>query len=610
MRRATAAACACLAACKTRCEVADAAADLVAVGTQWESAFPQSNRGIRLVAVPIEERYGAPFSGWLPFLLAGLIVVAVASANVGNLMLTRGAQRARELAIRTALGASRGRVVRQLLIESALIGGAACALGFVISRAGVLANRNGIPENLLPYWINYSVDAVTLLALPAIALVTAAVFALVPAFAVSRTDVVSVLKDGGRADTGRRGSGWAATTFLAVELALAIMMLAQIGAPTISSFSNDVPTDRLLEDRRVFTGALTMAPGAAADLDARRGFYDSSGGPDDDPAGSDGGVTRQPPAARRCRESPPPSGRPSTGQRRRRSDRRVGRRRPWLLRRYESPAHARPVVPSGRSARGAGTGGRQRAAGESALSRGRSDRQADRRGARSRRQDAPTEWRTIVGVVPDVRQRAIPEVQPIAYLPLAAAPPASVWLLVRSSTDAASLAAPVREALRQLDPGVPLSNPRTLERATRDFTWANRVSARFASIVCIATFVLATVGLYAVVAHRAAQRRREFGLRVVLGARTPALIRLVTGNVQAAVWIGLVLGLAGAMAWDRAFSPARQTLRVADPLVLAVAVGALALAVGLGCALPIRRAVGVSPADVLRESEAAAEASR
>ena len=230
-------------------------AELVAVGAQWESAFPQSNRGIRLVAVPIEERYGAPFSGWLPFLLAGLIVVAVASANVGNLMLTRGAQRARELAIRTALGASRGRVVRQLLMESALIGGAACGLGFVISRAGVLANRNGIPENLLPYWINYSLDAVTLLALPAIALVTAAVFALVPAFAVSRTDVVSVLKDGGRADTGRRGSGWAATTFLAVELALAIMMLAQIGAPTISSFSNDVPTDRLLEDRRVFTGA-------------------------------------------------------------------------------------------------------------------------------------------------------------------------------------------------------------------------------------------------------------------------------------------------------------------------------------------------------------------
>ncbi len=572
----------------------------MAVGTQWESAFPQSNRGIRLVAVPIEERYGAPFSGWLPFLLAGLIVVAVASANVGNLMLTRGAQRARELAIRTALGASRGRVVRQLLIESALIGGAACALGFVISRAGVLANRNGIPENLLPYWINYSVDAVTLLALPAIALVTAAVFAIVPAFAVSRTDVVSVLKDGGRADTGRRGSGWAATTFLAVELALAIMMLAQIGAPTISSFSNDVPTDRLLEDRRVFTGALTMAPGAAADLDARRAFYDAVV----DRMTTLPGVTAVSlashlplggAASRRLHLADHPLGSgdaapivasvdvdpgyfdamnlPLTRGRSFRADEARAEPGPVVVNERLATLHFPGVDPIGK---------RIAVVPESASG-------------------APTEWRTIVGVVADMRQRAVPDVQPIAYLPLSAAPPASVWLLVRSSTDAATLAAPVREALRQLDPGVPLSNPRTLERATRDLTWANRVSARFASIVCIATFVLATVGLYAVVAHRAAQRRREFGLRVVLGARTPALIRLVTGNVRAAVWIGLVLGLAGAMAWDRAFSPARQTLRVADPLVLAVAVGALALAVGLGCALPIRRAVGVSPADVLRE---------
>ena len=105
-------------------------------------------------------------------------------------------------------------------------------------------------------------------------------------------------------------------------------------------------------------------------------------------------------------------------------------------------------------------------------------------------------------------------------------------LLVRSTTDAAALAGPVREALRQLDASVPLPSPRTLAAATRDLTWAKRVSARLATVVCLSTFVLATVGRYAVVAHRAAQRRREFGLRVVLGARTPALVRLVTGHVR------------------------------------------------------------------------------
>lgn len=148
---------------------------------------------------------------------------------------------------------------------------------------------------------------------------------------------------------------------------------------------------------------------------------------------------------------------------------------------------------------------------------------------------------------------------------------------------------------------IPLSNPRTLAAATRDLTWAGRNGARLAFVVCLATFILATVGLYAVVAHRAAQRRREFGLRVVLGARAPALVALVTGHVRAAMGIGLVVGVAGAVAWDRAFSPVPQkAFRVADPLVLAMALGVLVLVAGLGCALPIRRAIGVSPADLLR----------
>ena len=580
--------------------LADAVAEVLAIGTQWESAFPQSNRGIRLVAVPIDQQYGAPLAGWLPFLLAGMVVVAVASANVGNLMLTRGAQRARELAIRTALGASRGRVVRQLLMESALIAAVACGLGFVISRAGLVAQQNRVPENALPYWINYSMDAVTLVAAPAITVATAVVFALIPAFAASRTDVVLVLKDGSRGDTGRRGTGRAATAFLAVELALAIVLLTQVGR-NVNPFGRDVPTDRLLDDRRVFTGALTMAPGDANDPTVRRAFFDSVV----DRMAKLPGVTAVSLAShlplggassRRLALAARPLG--------------SGETAPSVLSVQVSPAYFDALdLPL--------KGGRAFRVDEASATHGPvivNERLAqlhfpgaDPIGQRialmpESAAAAQPEWRTIVGVVPDVRQRDLPQAQPVAYLPLAASPPASVWLLVRSPASATSLAGPVREALRQLDPGVPLSNPRTLAMATRDLTWVGRVSASFASIVCIATFVLATVGLYAVVAHRAAQRRRECGLRMVLGARTGALVRLVTGQVRTALLLGLVLGLLGAAAWDRAFSPASQSaVRMVDPLVLAVAVGVLALAVGLGCALPIRRAVSVSPADVLRD---------
>ena len=135
-------------------------------------------------------------------------------------------------------------------MESALISGAACVVGFLVSRAGLAAYRSGIPENVLPYWIHYSMDGVVTMALPLIAVATAAVFALVPAYIVSRTEIVSVLKEGGRTDTGRRGAGWAATAFLAVELALAVVLLTQVGAATVNSFAHDVPSDRLLDHTR------------------------------------------------------------------------------------------------------------------------------------------------------------------------------------------------------------------------------------------------------------------------------------------------------------------------------------------------------------------------
>ena len=581
--------------------ITDAAEELVAFGTRWEAAFPATNRGIRVVAVPIDERYGGVLQGWLPFMLAGLIVVSVASANVGNLLLTRGASRARELAIRTALGASRGRVVRQLLMESALISGGACVVGFLVSRAGLAAYRGGVPENVLPYWIHYSMDGVVTTALPLLAVATAAVFALVPAYIVSRTEVVSALKEGGRTGTGRRGAGWAATAFLAVELALTVVLLTQVGAATVNSFAHDVPSDRLLDDTRVLTGALTLPVASTATPEWRSQFLDRV-------------LARMatlPGVAAVSLISHLPLG-GASGRRLHLAERPLGagdaapligtvdidadyfaaiglsvtRGRPFAA--DEARAEAKTIIVNERLASLHFSGVEPVGQRIAVLSDGAAT--------------AAPEWRTIVGVVPDVRQRPVPEVQPIAYLPMGTTSPGAVWLLVRSTIDAGDLAGPVREALRQLDPNVPLSNPRTLAAATRDLTWNNRISARLATVVCLATFILATVGLYAVVAHRAAQRRREFGLRVALGARAPALVRLVTGHVQAAVLLGLLLGLAGAIAWDRAFAPARQTaLRVADPLVLAVALCVLALVVGLGCALPIRRAVGVSPADVLRQ---------
>lgn len=582
-------------------DATDAAAAVVAAGARWVASYPASNRGVRAVVVPINERYNGPIQGWLPFMLAGLIVVAVASANVGNLLLTRGAARAREVAIRTALGASRGRIVRQLLVESMLMGAVASALGLLISRVALAAYRAGVPDNILPYWIDYSLDRVVMMILVALAIATVAACALLPAFVVSRADAASVLKDGGRAETGRRSRGWASTAFLAAELALAIVLLTQVGAATVNSLALDAPTDQLLDNTNVFTGALTLPANGEAAGEWRRLFLDNVRAR----------MATLPGVTTVSLSSHLPLG-GAFGRRLRISD------RPAAAGAADPQIGALDVAPGYFETLGL------------PVTRGRSFNVADARSEAATvvinerlaslyfpgvepvgqriavvPEGAATmapEWRTVVGVVADVRQRPVPEVQPLAYLPMGGAPPAIAWLMVRSAANAGRLAAPVREALRQIGPTIPLSNPRTLAAATRDLTWAGRISARLALVVCLATFILATVGLYAVVAHRAAQRRREFGLRVVLGARATSLVALVTGHVRSAMGIGLVVGVAGAVAWDRAFSPVPQkAFRVADPLVLAVALGVLVLVAGLGCALPIRRAIGVSPADLLRE---------
>jgi hypothetical protein len=211
------------------------------------------------------------------------------------------------------------------------------------------------------------------------------------------------------------------------------------------------------------------------------------------------------------------------------------------------------------------------------------------------------QWLTVVGVVPDIRQRlGQPAAVPIAYTALLAAAPAAATLFIRGTGDGASLTAVVRESLRQLDSLVPLDRARSLALATRDATWSQRVSATLAVTVSVSAFVLAVAGLYAVVSHRTARRRREIGLRMALGADAAHIARLVVSTVGGSVALGLVLGLLGVAAWDRAFAPAGPEGRALNPASLAAAVAALLVTVVLGCLLPAGRATRIAPGEALR----------
>lgn len=576
---------------------AGAAAEFDAIAATWARQFPAANDGVRLLVEPVNFRLlggdGAR-RGWLPFIVAGLIVLAVACTNAGNLLLVGTASRAREVAVRTALGASRVRIARQLLVEAALVAAVAAAIGLALSRAGVGVYRQWIPDGTLPYWFDYSLNPWLVGALAVMGLVTVMVFAVLPALHASRTTVVAVLKDGGRSETGRRAARLGGSAFLALQLGLAIVLVAQVGIATVTR-DDRLTTDARLEDPHVLTGALTLPAARYATHEARRNFLML--------------LTERVRALPGVVDAALASHGPVGGAMPRRL-RVAGRSDDTAA---SAPVSAVEVSPDYFTVLGVGlVRGRSWAAADSTEESGVlvNERVAtlyfprgDAVGQRVALEAAPGPpvWRSVIGVVPNLRQQAQGVVPaPIVYTALLAAAPANVTLFVRATGDGAALTSAVRDALRQLDGLVPLDRARSLAAATRDATWAGRVSATLANTVSLSAFVLAVTGLYAVVSHRAARRRREIGLRMALGAEWHDIVRLIAGTVRGAVGLGLVVGVLGVAAWDRVLAPPGPDAGASAPGRVGAVIAALLLTMVAGGLLPAVRATRVAPGEALR----------
>ncbi|MBI3262126.1 MAG: ABC transporter permease, partial [Acidobacteria bacterium] len=253
--------------------ITDARAEIESIVSRLAREYPETNKDIRARVVPINERYLGRLTdpAWLAFMTVGVLVVVISCANVANLMLDRAVHRAREIAIRASLGASRGRVVRQLLLEASVLAALGGLLGLGLATAGVRLFRTAIPENVLPYWFDYSVDGRVLAALVAVSVATVFVFGLVPAVSASKTDVNQVLKDGGTGSAGRHARRWT-TVFLTAEFALTVVMLAnlalglRIARPTL-------PSDVAIDTADVLTASITLPPEKYRTPGQRAEFY-------------------------------------------------------------------------------------------------------------------------------------------------------------------------------------------------------------------------------------------------------------------------------------------------------------------------------------------------
>ena len=566
---------------------------------RFESAYPDTNRNLRARVVPLNERLLGTLDGWEQFILAGIIVILVACANVANLMMARAFTRSPEIAIRTSLGASRGRVVFQLLIEASVIAAGGAIIGLLVSLAGVRAIEAGIPTGILPYWFAYTMDGQVFAALVGLALATVIVFGLVPALQASRTDVNDTLKSGGRTATSTPGMPIWTGGFLTVQLALAMILLAQVAVAAYIA-NQDIPTDANVNTTEVVTGSLTLPAASYPTPDRRREFF----------ARLDERLKARSEIVASSRATLLPGD--QSGPRRlhvRGREQPQGATTPTVLTIETAPGYLDTLalgVLRGRdfTALDGITGGAVALVNErfEEVFLGGADA-VNRQVAVSPADQPPPDqpqWLTVVGVVPTIRQLSAGAESPVVYLPIAVSAPATSALMVRHRVDPATAVGVLRTEAHAVDPNVAIYRTRTLKQAVRDAQWNRHTSAVLADTVTFMSVLLAIVGLYAVTAQRVSLKTREIGLRMALGARSPQVGGVILRGLRVPLLLGFVLGTAGSMGWDGAYSSGVAGVYTSAPPTLLKVAGCLMLFVLVSCAVPVRRAVQTNPLTALR----------
>ena len=577
----------------------DARAEIEAIFNDLDASHPDTNKNLRARVMPINERLLGNLDGWMPFIVVGLIVLLVAGANAANLMMARAIHRAPEIAIRTSLGASRVRIARQLLIEALVLAAAGGAAGAALSLGGVQVFKSAIPDGILSYWFDYSMDTRVFAALVTVSFATAFVFGMVPALQASRTDVNHTLKDGGRTATGNRGTRAWTAAFLTAELALATVLMAQFAIGNLSSRS-PIPTDGALETTSVVTSAITLPTAAYREPNRRTEFFEQLRQR----------LLAHPEIASVSRTTfLPLSGASNRRLELRAAARAEGQDRPTVRVIEIAPDYFKTLdlSPSeGREFQATdGEPGQANAivndrfgqvflAGKPAIGAQIAVTPADAQSG------VPPAWLTIIGVAPSIRDAPRATVNPVVYLPIRGSEPSTVTVMVRHRTDPSAVANILRGDVLSIDSNVPLYRMQTLGSAVHDAQWNPRVANYLALTVTSMSVLLAMVGLYAVTAQSVTRRTREIGLRVALGARSAQIGREILRSVRIPLGLGLLLGVAGALAWDRAFSSGLVNTYAANPRLLLVFSVLLAALVGIACFIPVRKAIRLNPLTALR----------
>jgi putative ABC transport system permease protein len=538
-------------------------------------------------------------TGLLVLLCAVGLVLLIACANIANLLLSRATARQQEMAVRTATGASRGRLLRQLLIESvllALIGG---AVGVAIAYWAVGAISRALPPNTFAV-PEVHVDTTVLCFALLATLLTGFLFGLAPAWRMTRVDLNSVLKQAGRGTSGgtsaRLRNGLAASelalaTVLLIGAGLLIKTLANLERVQLGFDSHGLITFQLALPTAKYPLGSGMPHFYRSLLDSIQGLPGvreaavSSG----IPFGA-GGYTTSPVIAQ---QSVLPPGTAVAID--------------WRI--VSGSYFKTMLVPlvRGRIFNDGDGPGSPPVAIVSLETAKKLWGDADPIGRTFYRAADPEKTSfTVVGVVGDVRSTSLNQQSPALYYPIAwrTGPyqPGVVDMdvVVRTQGAPESAVPMLREKLRELDPSVPLANIRTMEDWISNSTAQPRLNARLLSLFATLALLIAAIGVYAVFACSVTQRTREIGLRMALGAQRGNVLRLVISEGVKVGLVGIAVGLVGALLIGRALSTIVYGVPVRDPATFALVATALVVVVLAACFFPARRAAKVDPVVALR----------
>jgi predicted permease len=539
------------------------------------------------------------------FVLLGAVafVLLIGCANIANLLLARGATRGSELAVRTALGAGRARIVRQLLTESLVLALVSAAAGLALAGWGIRTLVAAAPPGI-PRLEQTALDPLVLAFTLATSVACAFVFGLAPALRAARADVVSMLKEGGRGAATGTVRDRLRTALIASELALALLLLVGAGLMIRSGIALQ-RVDPGFDFRGVLTGRVAL-PASDYTEPARiqTAFENMIEEAQKVPGVRVAAITSQVPMG------PGGSGNGLIPE-----GRAIDPRNAILARlRIVSPGYfdamGIPIL-EGRRITDADRRGNvkvmviSQALAEAAFPG--LDPIGRRIACCESAADGTPDYKVVVGVAGDVRSRGLGEPPaPEFYLPMWQVPPAAwtwiqrtTYLVARTSLDPASLAPALSRIVSTVAPGVPLFNIRTMDERLQSTTDGPRFNTLLLTILGAIGLVLAAVGIYGVIGYFVTRQTQEIGVRIALGATRADVVRLIVRQAVAPIVAGLALGIAASLAATRVLTTQLFEVSPNDPLTFVIVAVLLAIIGLIACLVPARRAARLDPTTAL-----------